>query len=136
MKTCTKCECDKIESKFHFRYSNTGELQSWCKDCKKKYSQGYYQGRKARQMYVVSVRRKKLSAWLLDLKSNLSCKNCGFNNHPEALDFHHRDPSKKSRTLANSLGVGWGKKRILEEIDKCDVLCANCHRIKHFLNRS
>jgi hypothetical protein len=73
-------------------------------------------------------RRKKL-IWFNNIKSKLQCIKCGF-SHIAALDFHHRVPSEKKFELANI----WGKtrKQILEELEKCDVLCANCHRILHY----
>lgn len=62
------------------------------------------------------------------------CKECGYNANPVALDFNHRDPSTKefmpsSRMLTMSL------KRIIAEVRKCDVLCANCHRIHTYDNK-
>lgn len=58
------------------------------------------------------------------------CCKCGF-NHPAALDFHHRDPKDKLYEVCNMPRKSIGKERILCEIEKCDVLCANCHRILH-----
>ena len=57
-------------------------------------------------------------------------------SHISCLEFHHRDQFDKEFNIYEALRNGWGKKRILEEVNKCDVLCANCHRkyigaIKH-----
>jgi hypothetical protein len=63
------------------------------------------------------------------LKAGLACSVCG-ETHPACLDFHHRDPYKKSFNLAE----GWKTRtwqEILDEVDKCDILCANCHRKHH-----
>lgn len=57
------------------------------------------------------------------------CIDCGFNNHPAALHFDHRDPLNKSFSVARNSERSW--KKVLEEVDKCDVRCANCHAIKH-----
>jgi hypothetical protein len=64
------------------------------------------------------------------------CEKCGYNHNLAAFDFHHRDPSTKKfqldqRTLSNN-----SMKVILEEFEKCDVLCANCHREHHSPNLS
>lgn len=59
------------------------------------------------------------------------CLRCG-ENHPAVLDFHHRDPSKKSLGIAKMVCLGYSVKRIKFEIEKCDVLCSNCHRKEHF----
>ena len=72
--------------------------------------------------------RKKL--WFQELKGSLVCIKCG-ENHIACLDFHHRDPNEKEMGISYTL-YKWGKKRIMAEIEKCDVLCSNCHRKFHF----
>jgi len=52
-------------------------------------------------------------------------------SHPICLDFHHVNPGEKERGL-NKIVNTHNKKLILEEISKCIVLCANCHRKEHF----
>jgi predicted nucleic acid-binding Zn ribbon protein len=57
------------------------------------------------------------------------CKDCGLVDHPICYDFHHRDPESKE--------VDWGELKIrkwssiIQELDKCDLLCAICHRKRH-----
>lgn len=57
------------------------------------------------------------------------CVDCGIEGSPWIYDFHHRDPNQKE--------FGWGNKRtsnwetLKKEIDKCDLLCSNCHRLRH-----
>jgi hypothetical protein len=69
-------------------------------------------------------RRTKLKA--VEYKGG-KCVRCGYNKCISALEFHHRDPSKKDFGIAKSGNcVAWEK--ILVELDKCDLLCANCHR--------
>ena len=58
------------------------------------------------------------------------CSKCGYNDHPAALDFNHRDPATKFKGPAEM--STYKGSRIQAEIDKCDVLCANCHRIHTF----
>lgn len=73
---------------------------------------------------LYKARRKMLDA--IKLKSG--CIDCGYNKAPEALQFDHIDPPTKN------LGVGQasmaGLKRLMAEIDKCVIRCANCHAIK------
>jgi len=77
-----------------------------------------------------TTRRAKARAWLDNYKRGLSCAECGFSN-PVALDFHHTDPAGKDFSLADALNVSLSIKRLQKEIQKCVVLCANCHRIEH-----
>ncbi len=62
------------------------------------------------------------------------CKHCGLSleTHPEIYDFHHIDPSTKLKKPSELLGGKWSK--LISELDKCIMLCSNCHRIVHANN--
>lgn len=75
--------------------------------------------------------RKERRDWFQDLKKNLKCEKCGVQDF-RVLDFHHKDPNEKDLEVSNMVRLRWSKKRILAEIEKCKVLCANCHRIEHW----
>ncbi|MBP6858411.1 MAG: hypothetical protein KBC33_01105 [Candidatus Pacebacteria bacterium] len=78
---------------------------------------------------AVSLRRKKLRAMAREYKGG-KCMFCGYNRCQDALDFHHKDPTKKNFGLsARGLTRSWEK--IKEEVDKCILICANCHREVH-----
>jgi hypothetical protein len=81
---------------------------------------------KARTTKQRQFGKKKWDAFKLSLK----CTKCGF-SHPAALDFHHRDPTEKESTVSKLVS---NKRftRAMEEVEKCEVLCANCHRIHHW----
>lgn len=64
------------------------------------------------------------------IKSNLKCEKCG-ENHTACLEFHHLDPTKKDGNVSQ-LAKSFSTKRLLEEISKCVILCANCHRKEHY----
>lgn len=61
-------------------------------------------------------------------KVNRGCECCGYDKHSCALDFDHLDPKNKIRDIAKMHTTNL--KMLYEEMDKCQVLCANCHRIK------
>ena len=62
-------------------------------------------------------------------KSSLKCERCG-ENHPATLDFHHKNPKEKEHAVSTLIrNKQYGKAR--KEIEKCEVLCANCHRKHH-----
>lgn len=48
-----------------------------------------------------------------------------------SVEFHHKNPGVKEKALSQASLWGWGEERLLEEIRKCEVLCANCHRKHH-----
>lgn len=79
-----------------------------------------------RQSAVKLARLHALAAWLVELKRELRCRHCGI-DHPGCLVFHHVDPALKEIAVADALRRGFAKKRILAEMAKCMVLCANCH---------
>jgi transcription elongation factor Elf1 len=78
------------------------------------------------------IRRKAAKELIDEIKKTLGCIVCG-ENRPACLDFHHRDPKEKHKKI--SLMLDYTKKRILEEVKKCDVLCKNCHAINHWENQ-
>lgn len=90
----------------------------------------WYENNKEQQKANVKRRRIEIREWFRELKSTLKCERCG-ENHPATLDFHHRDPATKEIGLWELQRKSWGKDRILAEIAKCEVLCANCHRKHH-----
>jgi hypothetical protein len=57
--------------------------------------------------------------------SNHPCVVCG-ESDPIVLEFHHRDSSDKKGCIADL--VSWSLNVVIKEIEKCDVMCANCHR--------
>ena len=64
-------------------------------------------------------------------KAALACVDCG-EAHPATLDFHHVDPKEKERSLGDIGKYGWSRAKALAEIAKCVILCANCHRKRHW----
>jgi len=78
---------------------------------------------------AVKKRRKKLREMAREYKGG-KCQICGYDKCPRALSFHHVDPKEKSFGIsARGLTRSWEK--IKEEIDKCVLLCANCHMELH-----
>ena len=94
-----------------------------------------YHANRSREYYL--KRLMEWYEWLEEIGKN-RCEMCGFDDHPKAIDFHHVEPKDKS------FGIGkftngrmcndQNKKIVKQEIDKCICLCANCHRIKHFVD--
>jgi hypothetical protein len=78
---------------------------------------------------VQSAYREGRKDKLREIKLDRGCDRCGYGDHPAALDFHHRDPAEKEFQIGGNQNLAWT--RVLAEIAKCDVICANCHRIEH-----
>ena len=93
------------------------------------YSKKYYQHNKTKVLAATKTSKKKRIQEWREFKATLSCEKCG-QNHPATLDFHHivKDKSnRKVHSLTRNGNVGGA----MQEIKKCQVLCANCHRIHH-----
>ncbi len=63
-------------------------------------------------------------------KQKSGCRLCGENSSPDALDFHHIDPNTKLLSLSSMVRSS-GILAMLNEIEKCVVICSNCHRKMH-----
>lgn len=83
-----------------------------------------------RERWEKSHREKKA---ILDKARSGGCVRCG-ESHPSCLDFHHRDRATKDADIATMRRFGLS--RLVDEIAKCDVLCANCHRKFHYDERN
>lgn len=108
-----KIECKKHGLTEHFTHIDTGRTRTRCYQCN---LEGVYR------------HRKKKKTWCVDYLGG-KCIKCGYNNCLEALEFHHRDPTQKDFGFAQYQKASY--KRLAEELDKCDLLCANCHRERH-----
>lgn len=96
-----------------------------------KYDKIYHQKNKQKILLQKKEWLKRYKEWFYDIKKQYSCIICG-ENHVACIDFHHRDPTKKLINIGNAFQHRYPKKIILEEIEKCDPLCSNCHRKLHY----
>jgi len=92
----------------------------------------WYRANRERKMAWQGRRRDEMREWIVSVKL-VGCLRCG-ERHPGCLVFHHRDPKEKDFSLGEAVALGWSKSRLLVEIGKCDVLCANCHAKFHARN--
>jgi predicted nucleic acid-binding Zn ribbon protein len=89
---------------------------------------------KFQAVHGFSSYRTKVIKYKLDLimLCGGECSKCGYNKNLAAFDFHHRDPSQKLfEVKMKNLAGGFTEDEVLEEVMKCDLLCANCHRETH-----
>lgn len=132
MKRCYKCDKEKDKSEFSKNKKKSDGLSSMCKECNKQYQKNHYKINKLDYASKAKQHRHKMAEWFAEIKSKMKCCECG-EDHVACMDFHHN--GNKEIELADAIAAGWGEKRILEEIKKCKVLCANCHRKLHWEKR-
>lgn len=135
MKVCTGCGRELPEENFFFKDKQRNRRQAKCKDCYKvarkatfarhyaKYRHEYVARSKARNSEI----RDALLAQILEYLASHPCSICG-ESDPVVLEFHHRDPKNKDDTVASLVRIRASSAKVMAEIEKCDVLCANCHK--------
>jgi hypothetical protein len=79
------------------------------------------------------AKRKERRAWLDALKTATPCTDCGLNFPPCVMHYDHTDPATKEFHISKM--VGGNTKKLLAEIAKCELVCANCHAIRTFITR-
>ena len=84
--------------------------------------------------YEPPQKRKRMA--ITTYKLEHGCQNCGYNKCADALQLHHKDPKTKTDALSRMVMQGYSLDRIMQEANKCIVLCANCHAELHAQWRS
>lgn len=133
-KICSKCKKEKPVSEFGKNKAKKDGLQAECKECKSAYNKLHYQ--KNKETYLAKAREssKECEDYIREIKSSLKCSICG-EGRWWVLDFHHENPDEKESCIA-TLAHNGSRKKMEEELKKCIVLCANCHRDIHFKNKN
>ena len=88
-----------------------------------------YQQRREYLIKAVQKRREKVRLMAIEYKGG-RCQVCRYDRCAEALEFHHLDPTKKDFGIS-SKGYARSWEKVRNEVDKCLLLCANCHREFH-----
>lgn len=130
MKVCIKCELPREDEEFPLRNKRTGKRNNTCNECHRKYLKWHYSNN--RQKYIDKAHvfnkqhRKQNALRLVEFLRGKGCSKCG-ETDLRVLDFDHRDRETKRHGIAKMINTQhWNS--ILKEIEKCDILCANCHR--------
>ena len=129
MKTCSKCHIIKPYEEFGKVNKNKDGYNGKCKLCKREYDNTFHKNRTLEDKtlkYEKQINRlKEIRKFLSNYMDDKSCKHCG-DHRKVVLEFHHlRD---KNFNLAD--GIKKSINTIKKEIEKCEILCANCHRIE------
>ena len=110
--------------------------QSYCRSCQKEYDAEWYQANKERRQAKVRDDRYAQAAWLDSLKDGNPCADCGRTYPPYVMEWHHLPGTIKRLVLADVRRAAHSRKRILAELAKCELVCANCHRERTFGSRN
>ncbi len=134
MKTCTKCKTPKNLSEFNKQSRTKDGKHHWCRECQKEEGRDRYKRDPNRRACIRRVDKEFKKAKIETLaayKIEKGCTDCGYNTHFAALDFDHVTGIKIAN-LSHMVRNGLSNQRIKEELDKCEVVCSNCHRIRAY----
>jgi len=150
MPTCKKCSRSfpnqlKIGEKRHnlqrrkycldcspFGKHNTKQIEEkdervlLCQLCNKEYIYVHKMGHTLSFCFCCITKQRRIARKkrMIEYKGG-KCSRCGYNKSTRALSFHHRDRDQKSFNIGGSYTISW--KRLQVELNKCDLLCSNCH---------
>ena len=127
-KICSKCGATKTLDQFHKCARTKDGLQPYCKDCVAKIVNTNYKKDPSKFKASANASRLKHRKMYLDLFKGKACADCG-NTNPIVFELDHREGSDKVMEVSTMINKrSW--KALLNEFNKCDIVCANCHRIR------
>lgn len=127
MKNCPMCKTSLPFEAFNKNSSRPDGLGSNCRECQKKIRKRHYTNNSQKVFSEVRARKQRLQDYIWSVKNNSQCKDCGESN-PIVLEFDHI--GDKEFNISAAVTRGLSQTRIAAEIAKCEVVCANCHRIR------
>lgn len=129
-KQCAKCGETKLYAEFAIKDASRCLYSFECKVCHRKYRNEFYNKNRRTEILRISASKKAKKEWINSIKDGLKCARCGESSN-SVLQFHHTDPKTKEFEISSAASLGLSKEKIIKEIDKCEVLCANCHFKEH-----
>ncbi len=97
----------------------------------REYQKKHYSLNKKYYKDKANEREARIKEDFKKIKSLLKCERCP-ESHFACLDFHHKNPEEKEISISKAVAMSWSIKRIEKEVNKCIVLCSNCHRKEHY----
>ena len=108
-----ECNCGEKDISKMMNKGSQRKSKSLCKACHNRNT--IERGKKNREEYIAYL--------------GSSCSVCGYNKCHSALEFHHKNPKQKDPKFTSIRY--WGLEKAKDELDKCILLCSNCHREEH-----
>lgn len=128
-KVCRVCGVSKELSLFHKNKTCKDGHVGTCRDCTNKRVRGWLEDTRQVRRDLINTRNRERKALAVERFGGV-CHDCGGTFPQCVYEFHHLDPSKKdwnpSQSLTHSVERMW------KELDKCIMLCSNCHKIRHW----
>lgn len=126
-KVCSNCKLELPIDQFNYKLKSKGTRASRCRECTHEYYQGHYNENKKQYMERNRATKRRNRERVLSMK-DAPCTDCGGTFPRHVMEFDHLDPSVKEFSIGRA-GWSWYKK-IEKELEKCEIVCANCHKIR------
>lgn len=124
------CFDEKSVTEFHRRGDGH---QWWCKECRRGWDSAYHARTRDVRVAQTRAQKQRLVDWLSELKAN-PCMDCGGTFHVRAMTFDHRPGTEKVDDVSSLVRSGRARMARIE-VEKCDLVCANCHAVRTFIRR-
>lgn len=134
MKVCIKCREEKELEDFSRKKTAKDGRNARCKECTREYTRRHYKENK--QYYLDKAKiynekyKERFDELMIELKSK-PCLDCETEYHPCQMDFDHRPGEDKKYDICKM--QYYSIEEVLKEIEKCDLVCSNCHRLRTYL---
>lgn len=130
---CIRCHEHKDESDFPWRIKSKQVRRRHCKKCQASYHNDHYV--KNKQVYISKAKKRTLEIKeIIDNLKRNPCTDCGRTEHPCAMDFDHLH-GKTDNVSVLLLQKKASLNTILREIEKCELVCAVCHRKRTYFRQ-
>jgi hypothetical protein len=117
-----------------FKDKDRYQSEEW-KEYQRNYQRGWHQRHRTERLARIYERKAAIYEYIQNIKNQLCRADCG-QRHPATLQFHHLNAEDKMFNIGDAIRDGISLDRIKKEIEKCIILCANCHAIRHFNMRN
>jgi len=128
---CIKCGFPGVDEEFKrdYKYKDRLVYTNTCLLCVRKFNAEFRQQNRELYNDRARLRRNERKLRAIEYKGG-KCAHCSGIFHQAAFDFHHLDSTEKDKDPG--LMMSHSDESLFAELDKCILLCANCHRIHHF----
>lgn len=136
MKVCNKCKQTFPANKEYFQVNTNGRgiggVSATCKSCANARSRNWYHNWDGKEWHLndQKQRRIELGEWVVTTFKSKPCTDCNTVYPPEVMEFDHLPGFEKLFSISVMVNLRKSKEAIINEIEKCELVCANCHRLR------
>lgn len=131
-KICGTCKQELNIIEFSLKNIKLNKRHSKCKKCQRAYGKKHYITNKRKYLDRTKINtqkyKKRNEKFLLEVKKDIPCKDCGKFYPHYMMDFDHLPDTEKKNNVSRLKNSSLSIKTITKEIKKCELVCSNCHR--------